>query len=76
MKPYPSWTCKECGLKHGSGQRAVSCWHFGQCDVCGILDVVTEPRDFGHFRNWNNTTKNPNIYASKPRVPSVRNELA
>jgi len=69
MKPYPTWTCKECGLKHGSGQRAVSIWYFGKCDVCEIHDVVTQPQDFGGFKNWNN-------YGNKRILPSLRDQLA
>jgi hypothetical protein len=49
---YPSWTCYPCGLKHGSKQKQISTWHYGKCDVCGKNAEVTEPRDFGHFKNW------------------------
>ena len=53
MKPYPKWTCEECGKKHGSGKmKEVSCWHYGKCDVCGEEKEVTEPRDFFHFIKW------------------------
>lgn len=52
MKPYPIWSCKPCGLKHGVKQREVSCWHYGKCDVCNKNAEVTEVRDFGHFPNW------------------------
>jgi hypothetical protein len=52
MKPYPRWTCQPCGKEHGTKQRAVSCWHYGKCDVCDKNAEVTEPRDFGHFNKW------------------------
>jgi hypothetical protein len=52
MKPYPKWTCLPCGEEHGTKQRAVSCWHYGKCDVCETNAEVTEPRDFGHFNKW------------------------
>lgn len=52
MKPYPKWTCIPCGKEHGTRQQAVSCWHYGKCDVCETNTEVTEPRDFGHFNKW------------------------
>jgi hypothetical protein len=52
IKDYPSWCCRECGLKHGSTQRQLSTWHYGKCDVCEKDKEVTEVRDFGHFKNW------------------------
>jgi hypothetical protein len=51
-KPYPSWTCVPCGLKHGGKAKLVSTFHYGKCDVCGKNAEVTEPRDFGHFKHW------------------------
>jgi hypothetical protein len=52
VKPYPSWTCQPCGLKHGARQKEVSCWHEGTCDVCGKPAAITQVRDFGHFPEW------------------------
>ena len=47
MKEYPSWVCKECGLKASKGQSfRISCYHRGRCDVCNKVKEVTEPRDF------------------------------
>lgn len=51
-KEYPKWTCRPCGMKHGTKMRTVCCWHYGKCDVCGKNAEVTEPRDFSHFRKW------------------------
>jgi hypothetical protein len=51
-KPYPNWSCVPCGKKHGGKAKSISCFHFGKCDVCGKNAEVTEPRDFGHFKNW------------------------
>jgi hypothetical protein len=56
MKPraYPSWACVPCGKEHGSKAKArlVSCSLYGKCDVCGKNNYVTDPSDFGHFKNW------------------------
>lgn len=55
QKLYPEWTCEPCGIKHGRGmpENHLATWHTGKCDVCGKETDVTEPRDFGHFPNWN-----------------------
>ena len=50
--PYPSWTCTDCGKIHGNRIPEVATYHEGTCDVCGEEKSVTEPRDFGGFRNW------------------------
>lgn len=52
IKDYPSWTCWECGSKHGKRSPRIATWHYGKCDVCGENNNVTEPRDFGGFANW------------------------
>jgi hypothetical protein len=26
-------------------------WHEGECGVCGLASMVTEPRDFGHLKD-------------------------
>jgi hypothetical protein len=52
VKEYPYWVCQPCGQKHGQKQKEVSCWHYGKCDVCGKSTDVTQPRDFGHFKDW------------------------
>jgi hypothetical protein len=59
---YPNFVCHECGTKHGSwyfdgkykGPKHHSAtYHMGTCDACGKEDIpVTEPRDYGHFPNW------------------------
>jgi len=51
-KPYPEWTCKECGIEHGTRLPEMATWHEDKCDVCGEIKSVTEPRDFNHFKNW------------------------
>lgn len=56
-KPYPAWVCQECGEKASKkGQRSLSCWHEGKCDVCGQKKGVTQPRDFYYpeFKQLNN----------------------
>ena len=50
--PYPDWACLDCGKKHGNTIPKMATWHEGICDVCGKRDSVTEPRDFGHFKNF------------------------
>ncbi len=52
MIDYPKWACVECGKKHGTKMREVSCWHYGKCDVCHTNKNVTEVRDYGHFPRW------------------------
>ena len=57
MRPYPTWTCAECGNKHGNKKvkypsKRTATWHYGKCDVCEKNAFVTEPRDFNHFPNW------------------------
>ena len=51
-KVYPIWSCWGCGVEHGTKKNFVASWHYGKCDVCGKNNNVTEPRDFGHFKNW------------------------
>jgi hypothetical protein len=47
MKKYPSWVCRDCGMKASKGKSfQVSTYHFDKCDVCGEELAVTEPRDF------------------------------
>jgi hypothetical protein len=52
--PYPDWICRICGSAHGIGMPAghVSTWHIGPCGICGQFTSVTEPRDYGHLREW------------------------
>lgn len=53
--PYPDWICKTCGCFYGnrpSGNPYGATWHKDKCDVCGEVTEVTEPRDFGHLREW------------------------
>jgi hypothetical protein len=52
-KPYPKWSCGACGEIHGSGKKPKE-KYFGQCDVCGKKSWVSEPAEFGEFRDWFN----------------------
>ena len=65
MKNYPSWSCWECGKKHGQVADRISTWHYGRCDVCGENNNVTEPRDFGGFVNWYKKKLTPSNKRSK-----------
>jgi hypothetical protein len=50
-KPYPSWVCADCCTKAGGKHRradGISTWHTGDCEVCGITQWVTQPRDYGY----------------------------
>ena len=49
---YPEWCCDECGKLHGNRLPNHATYHEAVCDVCGEESFVTEPRDFGHFKNW------------------------
>lgn len=53
-KKYPTWICHDCGVKYCNGiTGGVATYHLGFCDCCGAIDVpVTEPRDYGHLRQW------------------------
>jgi len=46
---YPSLVCSDCCTKVGAELlRETATWHTGDCEVCGITQWVTEPRDFGY----------------------------
>lgn len=50
---YPSWVCADCATKAGGKHRradGISTWHTGDCEVCGITQWVTQPRDYGYPR--------------------------
>jgi hypothetical protein len=53
-KPYPDWICRPCGFAYGRfpGQDRVSTYHQDTCGICGEFTTCTEPRDFGHLRQW------------------------
>jgi hypothetical protein len=47
--PYPVWVCSDCCAKVGAKLRGeTATWHTGDCEVCGITQWVTEPRDFNY----------------------------
>ena len=53
-QPYPDWICAPCGQAHGRGMPAghSATWHQGICDICRRSASVSEPRDYGHLRDW------------------------
>lgn len=61
-KKYPDWICNTCGIAYGKwyvdGNYAgpkhhCATFHIGTCDCCGKTPIpVTEPRDYGHLRDW------------------------
>ena len=46
----PAWVCSACGSKYGTRIPVMATWHMGRCGVCGVMAVVTEPRDYGHLQ--------------------------
>ena len=52
--PYPDWICRPCGWAYGRfpAEDRVSCWHQDTCGICGEFTACSEPRDFGHLRQW------------------------
>ena len=51
--PYPAWICRPCGQQHGKKPKgSIGSWHLGTCGVCGQSASVTQPRDFGHLKEW------------------------
>ena len=51
---YPRWICSDCGIKYG-GRKFVpwthlGTWHHEKCDICGSVEAVTQPRDYGHLK--------------------------
>jgi hypothetical protein len=52
LKKYPEWCCSPCGIKHGGKGvgGGTSTFHAGTCEVCEVMQYVTEPRDYGYPR--------------------------
>lgn len=49
-KPYPSFICQDCGQRYGKRKTpGEATWNVFPCDICGTVDLCTEPRDFGHL---------------------------
>lgn len=48
LLPYPVWVCSDCATKAGGKAWTTSTFHTGDCEVCGITQWVTEPRDFAY----------------------------
>jgi hypothetical protein len=51
-RPYPEWICSPCGRKHGRREAGIASWHEGVCGLCQAKTSVTEPRDFGHLKDY------------------------
>lgn len=50
---YPDWICNVCGKAYGKrpeGNPYGATYHIDECDICGEVCEVTEPRDFGHLK--------------------------
>jgi rubrerythrin len=52
--PYPDWICRQCGFSYGRlpDGRLIATYHQDTCGICGKTTSVTEPRDYGHLREW------------------------
>jgi len=54
----PSQICYDCGLKHGTRKPYSHTVWKETCDICGGVDMVSPPRDFGHLKEgWQNERK-------------------
>lgn len=47
---YPWKICFDCGKKHGRRIPECATCHTANCDICGKLTTVTQPRDFGQLK--------------------------
>lgn len=48
---YPQWICGPCGDKYGEQKCGIATWHEEKCEICGVITMVTEPRDFGYLKD-------------------------
>ncbi len=48
LKTYPEWCCDRCAGETGNRmpEEHLATYHIGECDICGIMKEVTEPRDY------------------------------
>ena len=68
---YPDWICADCGNAHGHSGAGVCTWHRDYCDICGELEFVTEPRDYGHLdRSWRVARKKALAWSPAMRLRS------
>ena len=51
---YPAFICHACGTEFcKSAVNPHATFSLGKCDCCHAEDVpITEPRDYGHFKQW------------------------
>jgi len=46
---YPEWICNKCATSiKGHRKPVCSTIHEDVCGVCGLITMVTEPRDYGY----------------------------
>ena len=48
----PEFICSSCGLKYGDYSVGCSSYTPTICEICGVHDMCTEPRDFGYIPRW------------------------
>ena len=48
----PYFICSSCGLKYGDYSVGISSYSVAICEICGVQDMCTEPRDFGYIPRW------------------------
>ncbi len=51
---YPNWICQDCALINGGRliKNHIATFHTGYCDICKRKRVITEPRDYGHLKDF------------------------
>lgn len=49
---YPDVVCTDCAMRTGKTwpEGHVATFYPGICGICGIMSIVTQPRDWGHWR--------------------------
>jgi hypothetical protein len=68
MKPYPVWVCFPCGeAARGTPMPKghVCTVHMDICHVCGKVEYVTEPRDFGYPKFAGHAYESKSAYKRK-----------
>lgn len=57
--------CNRCGKKKGKKEPINATWHIGKCAYCGEKTYVTEPRDFGIYKEDEDVENLANLFNIK-----------